>query len=810
MLNIQNIWSQELGLAMSPLFGDHDARRAHSAMLDGIAGSFVFSDATAQIGFDDAAREQGSDWCWSSMMRHHVLLEQDQVTVSFSNRRGTQPISRASVEQDLGGFLAYLERSSSSSDDVVDHVIGSFQALRAVCAGSANEQLTAFLALLSLKLSNAQVGAADLPAMLGGLGDVATEFGLSPETLRAAQIDEDVASRFFEQLLTNSQNGRALNIDLTVRHAGAELFQAAQLVPPPPAGQGQLFGLPSVRISVRPHSLKGVAYTPIGLARILAEQSVAMRLRLGMASLTVADYACGSGSFLTEAIAALGRLGWTGELHLVGYDISSTAVTSTKFAIACAKRDHPSIIISSIVEQRDFLDPDFEPVAADIVLMNPPYRSWLDMSKEQQDRLRSVLGDAYRNRPDLSIAFVERALNAAKPGTILTNLLPVGVVAGESAAAWRAGVLKKAAPRMIAVLGDHTLFRFATVNVAAVMLEKGADLDAADAGTRMIWASETTGAASAALRQLRREPSAVVPKNGTSAQPWSVYRLFSDEIADRANWLPAPRLLPPQAFEKLRQIETRIDDLFDIKTGVRAGRRDALIISEDDLQRLPKAERSGFRPVAEKQDIAGGLIVASSYYFDAGSDIQTEEELQTRFPRYFETHLEKAKAFLSGRKRAGERWWLPSEARNSWRQSDEPRIVSRQWVKNDGFAVDEQGRYAVVQGYAWFPRRLLKLGATRTFIGDGLVETLQLYCVLLSSDVFFHVAREYSTNSSGGQINLQQNLIKKIPMPLIPELLITTPGLGDEIAGWSEKFPDIRTRNEFAARCYGFDLSVLD
>lgn len=810
MLNVQNIWSRELGLALSPLFGESDARCAHSAMLDGIAGSFVFSDATAPSGFDETAREQGANWSWSSMMRHHVLLEQDQVTVSFSNRRGTQAISRKSVDQDLDGFLAYLERSSSGSDDVVDHVIGSFQALRAASPGSADEQLTSFLALLSLKLSNPLVGASDLPEMLPSLENVAAEFDLSPSNIDAAQITKDFAARFFEQLLTNGQNGRALSVDLTVRHAGAELFQAAQLVPPPPSGQGQLFGLASVRISVRPHSLKGVAYTPIGLARILAEQSVAMRLRPGMTSLTVADYACGSGSFLTEAIAALGRLGWTGELKLVGYDISPTAITSTKFAIACAKLDHPGITVTSLIEQRDFLDADFSPVAADVVLMNPPYQSWLDMDKSQQDRLKTVLGDAYRNRPDLSIAFVERALHAAKPGAILTNLLPVGVVAGESAAAWRNSVLEKAAPRMIAVLGDHTLFRFATVNVAAVMLEKGVNRDDADAGTRMIWASESTGAASAALRQLRREPSAVVAKNGAPSQPWSVYRLYSGEIVDRANWLPAPRLLPPQAFEKLRQLDTRIDDLFDIKTGIRAGHREALIISEENLQRLPKAERNGFRPVAEKQNIAGGEIAPTSYYFEAGSDIQTEDELRAKFPRYLETHLATAKAFLASRKRTGERWWLPSEARNSWRQSDEPRIVSRQWVKNDGFAVDERGRYAVVQGYAWFPKRRLKLEASRAFGGERLVETLQLYCVLFSSDVFFQVAREYSTNSSGGQINLQQNLIKKIPVPLVTELLVTTPGLADEVGRWDGRFPDIHTRNEFAARCYGFDLGVLD
>jgi adenine-specific DNA-methyltransferase len=804
-LQTRDIWARELGLAASPLFGREQCETAHTAMLDGVAGSFVFSDATSD-GFHGAAREKGADWSWSSMMRNHVLIDNHTVTVASAQGGSAQPVDRSSVERDLERFLAYLESTSSGSADVIDHIIGSFQGLRAERPGASETQLASFLALLALRLENAEEDMSALPDLVAHLPEVAEKYDLPVDGIDSVQADQDLLRRFYEQLLSDKRNGRELRVDLTVRHAGSELFQAAQLVPPPPQQQGLLFGMPSVRIAVRPHSLKGVAYTPIGLARVIAEQTIGSYLRADMTKLVVADYACGSGSFLTEAIAALGRAEWAGELLVVGYDTSPTAIITTRFAISCAKRDYPNLKVKSDIRQQNFLDPNQPVQAADIVLMNPPYRAWADMDKKTRANVMTALGSNYRNRPDLSMVFLDRAVTCAKPGAMITSLLPAGVIAGESASPWRRHLAERAAPRLIAVLGDHSLFRFATVNVAAVMLERDASADEpSDPGTRMIWASEVPGAASAALRQLRRSPVVQTSLSGRANRPWSIYALSTSELLDRATWLPSPGLLPAQAAERLRTIGSRIEDLFDVKTGIRAGDRSALVLSRADWEKLDPNERHGFRPVAEKQAIAEGTIQPNSFFFEAGLQIETEEQLRGAFPQYFEHHLGPAKAVLAARNRAGSRWWLPSEARNSWRLKTDPRIISRQWFRNDGFAVDPTGTFSVVQGYAWFPTKRLRLAAGAETSRDTLVDVLRLYCVLFSSDVFFKVVREYSTNAAGGQLSLQQNLIRKIPLPLLPDVIRITPGLGDTIYQWGRDFPPLPERNVFAARCYGFN-----
>lgn len=808
-MQTQERWAAELGLARSPLFGGDMDRVAHSAMLDGVAGSFVLSDAAAETGFDRAVYEHGADWSWSSMMRNHVLVEGEKVIVAQADSRKTQSISLSSVEADLGQFLTYLEQTSSSSEDVVDHVVGCFQSLRAELPGESSDQLTIFLSLLALVLENPHVHRDELPDQIGLLGEFAARYDLDSRTHANVDLTSDLTRRFYQHLLSDARTGRQLEVGLTVRHAGSELFQAAQLVPAPPTRQGQFFGMLPVRISVRPHSLKGVAYTPIGLARSLAEQAIAHRIKSDDKELIVADYACGSGSFLTEAIAALGRSSWRGRVKLVGYDTSETAIIATKFAVAFARRDHPELAITSSVLRQDFLAPDFEPEAADIVLMNPPYAAWADMDVPTRERLKATLGAAYRNRPDLSMAFVQRALEAAKPDAVVATLLPAGVIAGESARSWRHAIADQAAPRLVAVLGDHSLFRFATVNVAAVVLEKGAHQDRRnDRDVSMIWASEASGAASAALRELRRPARTGQVKPGGVDSTWSIYQLDRDEMTRRVNWLPSPMLLPPGAAERLREM-TRIQDLFDVRTGIRAGDRRSLILSRDAWLELSREERKGFQPVAEKQMISGGKVQSTAYYFAAGSEIETEEELQARYPTYFERHLLPAKATLEQRKRTGPRWWLPSESRNTWRRKDEPRIVSRQWFKNDGFAVDATGKYAVVQGYAWFPKPKLRAEIDRNKGSGTILEILHLYCVVFSSDVFFKVAREYSTNAAGGQINLQQNLIRNIPVPVLPELLNIVPGLLLQRHGWDQDFPDLEKRNQFAARCYGFDPGLI-
>jgi adenine-specific DNA-methyltransferase len=284
--------------------------------------------------------------------------------------------------------------------------------------------------------------------------------------------------------------------------------------------------------------------------------------------LVVLDPACGSGTFLIETVAALARRGWTGKVKIVGYDISATAIASAKFAISCAVREHRGMIIETDVREQDFLDPEFVVPSANVVVMNPPYMSWADMTKDQRGQLREVLGSNYKGRPDLSMAFVDRAVKMADPRGVVATLLPVGVLAGEYAAKWRSQLADAAPPRLIGLLGDHTLFRFALVNVAALVLDKGG----ARESTTMLWSSEVAGAASASLRslRLRRELGAADAAMPVDS-PWAIYSVTANELRGRPTWLPAPGLLGPALARFTAHSPGTVSDLFTVKLGVRAG-----------------------------------------------------------------------------------------------------------------------------------------------------------------------------------------------------------------------------------------------
>lgn len=160
---------------------------------------------------------------------------------------------------------------------------------------------------------------------------------------------------------------------------------------------------------------------------------------------------------------------------------------------------------------------------------------------------------------------------------------------------------------------------------------------------------------------------------------------------------------------------------------------------------------------------------------------------------------------LSSRSRTQEQWWRHSEPRNTWKDRKDPRIVSRQWFRNDGFAVDPDGSYAVVQGYAWFPTSTLTKAVDSFDPALTIEQVLHWYTIMMSSDVFFRVCREYSTSASGGQIALQQKYLKNVPVPLLPRVAAEKPHLLDLMAAWETEFPDLEQRNHFAAICYGFD-----
>lgn len=805
MDNAEQFWSSRLGLATTPLFGAgvRPSTGRHTAMLDGVAGSFAFS-----TNFDATERDSElSEWAWSSMLRHHVTFG-ERIEVRSAAARTTELFTRQSVERNLDGFLRFLEsRTEAPRVDVAEHVISVFRK-HAQWLGAGEEGVGAmFLGLAATGLDYGIDHIPDAPELISAIQN---KYNLSDQTLSAVHgVNRDYLRRFADELGFCASEGKQLNLDLAVRHANGPLFQDAHALICTMPAQGTLFGLGADVPRITGYG-KGAYFTPQGLARSVADYVLSRVLRRSTGHVVVADVACGSGVFLSEALRALVRHGFAGTVKLVGVDISSDAVAMAKFNTACTIRDLDSNLITVETDFRcgDFFQTEIEWATIDIVLMNPPFISWEVMSKSQQETVRQVLGSSYRGRMDYSTAFIMKVVENLKPSAWVASLLPVGAIAGQHGEKWRHQLAEQAQPSMVASLGDHSLFRGALVNPGVLILQKQ---PVAESSVILLWSSERKDAASAGLRELRK----VLPEMNVSAtrmNDWALYPVEQREFISRSNWLPSPSAVGALLTQLRLTTTTTVANLFSIKQGVRTGLREAFIISEETWSALPKTEQVHFRPVADSRHISGGKINSDSYILWLNGDYSgTADEVRECVPVFFEKifslHLEQ----LRGRKGVSADTPGKLTRERNFNKMNLPQIVSKMFARSFGFATDLEGKYVIVQGLAWQPKNKL----LQSFKNDSqsIRDALILYTGILNSEIFFRLIKDFTTNVAGGQLDLSAKFLNNVPLPDLGERLQESDELNEIAKKLLRKSPSdvdyeyIALSNKFTALAYRTTLS---
>ena len=105
--------------------------------------------------------------------------------------------------------------------------------------------------------------------------------------------------------------------------------------------------------------------------------------------------------------------------------------------------------------------------------------------------------------------------------------------------------------------------------------------------------------------------------------------------------------------------------------------------------------------------------------------------------------------------------------RPRWSFSEEPRIISKFFAAEGGFAGDYGAEYVPVMGHIWLPGK--RLGAA----GDeslGLREILAAYVALFNSSVFVKLLEIFSPHVAGGQFDLSWRHVAPLPTPNLREL----------------------------------------
>lgn len=761
--------SRRLGLAHGLLLGrERDAEQRHHALLDGVDGSFSLSAGPIEI-------ERLLDWTWSSQLATHVTIEGDVVTAR-QVVADARPLvfKRDQVDRKPEAFLsALISKRIEPPVNVVQHVVGCFRSHRHVAASANltnNEALETFLHIIAQEIR----GEHEAEAVLEG--------HIPDARLRLPAGHDE---RLRDELRYSRLAGRRAELALTMRHAAGMVFQEAHADLLTEPLQPQLFGLPPVPDRANRTQL-GAYYTPPGLARNLADLAITEHLH--KPRIKIVDPACGSGIFLCEVLHALERRSYRGEVELIGLDVSASAIAMAKFALNYGGfADRPGV--TATVQVGDFLRLA-DRLDADVVLMNPPFLAMPDMAADIRDRLQQILGDAFRYRPDLSMAFTSLAQHHLREGGTLATLLPAGALSQTGGVKWRDGLLRGNEVELIAVLGEHGLFRDAIVNIAALVLRK--NQRPAESAPTMLWASQKRGASSSALRRLRRW--SMGNRNPERTIDWSIYPTSQNILAERDDWTPRPYSLGelPERLACTPGIAA-VEDFFHVELGVRAGRvGSALQIESQEYERLPMKERRLFRPVAETRSIRNGRIKPITWIFYP-NEAMTLLEIQRAAPTFHTRHL----------KQLG----LPDDsrvdlerARRDTNVARRPRIVARAFIGPESFAVDADGSFVVVQGYSWIPKQPVLDAPFDT------AELLQDYAFLLNSRLFFALLRENGRIVGGGQVDGAKNQVRRVPLPDLGALYLETPELLDQARALREidqsEWPSVQLLDAFTAAAY--------
>jgi len=741
-------WRQSLGLFPVPLHHDFE-EGPRFVLLNGARGNFCLDLSGAAPDPRDARSV-----AWSSNVGHYISLAGESVVVQLWD----QPLGRAdrytyaSVSQQIEEFHKYLEKATpDASTSVVSHGLRAFRRLRTALGADieGTRALKAFLLLIACTHERMNYGAIDLK-----------KWDLEEEARRVAGHAKSADWAFLLEEFAGGRQNEALGlkIDLLLRHASGSIFQEAHyhaLVAESSQMRFEFLGPEPARLR-RSTEVSGLHFTPPALSRTLVEESLRHLDSGNQRQITVFDPACGSGEFLREVLRQLRLRRYPGKIHLIGWDLSDAACAMARFALAWDLRSDSSSLHDVQVDIRccDSLAQKVWPEAVDLLLMNPPFVSWQNISPGQKEILSDVLGSRLKYRPDLSAAFLFKAAHTVKSGGILGSVLPSSLLSSESAEPIREHLGGMLRAKLVARLGSHALFPGAVVDTAIYIAV--AHLGIAEAPLA-VWSDYRSDSTFASLRELRKARSTqselVFPIKGAG---YSIYHNPDIGIGG-GSWSPRPF----DAWKLLQSIShlPKIAQIFRVLQGSRTGHKKALILARRDWSSLPKAERRFFRPAVLNGSILDGVLDDIAYtFFPYGErEISTETELRRLLPTYFADFLKPHLPVLKARLRVKSgKWWLLSRSRR-WQEELRPKILSTYFGEIGSFAWDGNGQFVVVQGFGWLPTKDVEFALTP--------KVALSYLAVFSSRLFLQLLSATSNHVGGGQWDLSDRFVKNIPIP---------------------------------------------
>lgn len=730
-------WQKNFGLLPIRLSLETEDNLSY-ILLNGGYGDFCLNVNSTELTDTDSYYSKA----WSSSTKNFVVLDSTNVHVFNWGSRKSEEIPKRLVEENITKFYEYLTlNNQKTSQDIVPYLIDIFKQFRNYTQEreSATEALNLLFALLASIEDN--ISSLDI-----------SKWGINTLTL-PSNFDQYI------EKIKDSQFSPHLN--LILRHSAGILFQEAQKEVLFFDRQIDLFGEYSSSLETRKNIYTSIHYTPSYLSRTIVE-NVLKNIDLSKPILKIFDPACGSAEFLIEILKQLSDKNFVGRIEITGWDSSESAINTATFLLTYEKRTiwHERLHFN-LRKVNDSLQESW-PSDFDAILMNPPFVSWEQLDKLSREAVNHALSFIKAGKPNQASAFFYKAIQSLNASGAIGCVVPSSLLTLDTYKELRSLSNDQFTIDLIGKLGNF-VFEDALTDVSIIIGHR----PKSDTIPYMLWVKNERGAASSALRDLRKMYSSndYIVNEST----YSIYQPHIFPIA-KENWKPISynenELLKKLALYISEQKLVKVQDIFNVKQGIRTGNNQLFKISPSYFAKLSISEQQLFRPAIENDSIKNCQLKITNYvwypYSGNGIEIETEDELANKAPIFYNEKLHPNKQALLNRARKDDtNWWHLSEHR-AWLRTHSIRLVSTEFGNNHSFALDKDGNFVVERGNAWIPKQDFEK-----------TDYYYFYLALFSSPLFENLLSIYSRQLAGGKwYDLGNKYTKDIPIPNVKSLTI--------------------------------------
>ena len=528
--------------------------------------------------------------------------------------------------------------------------------------------------------------------------------------------------------------------------------------------QGELF-LEGTRSRLTETSVRqdhGVYYTPDYLVRHLCRQAFLALDGDAHPLPRVADFSCGSGSFLRAAVDLLLRRlneqdstkNWGREIikHrlVVGVDTDDRAVEIARLNVyqRLVHESDPLPLprLRKSIVQGDALAPDTWdglPQEYSVVVGNPPFLSTLRQSHSRAD-LRERF-QAARGRFDTSSLFVELALDKLSDGGALAMVVPNRVFGNRDAAPLREVVADRAKLVAVEDFGSLPVFDRTSAYIGTVVARRTDEPDP-DAPLRYVRVHALPEEAAQELLGVELDRAVGTPGDYNDGDYASAYTVPDHHRRERGTPWRFYSPLVRRARQAFEEVSDRFEEVCDVRQGIRTGANDAFVLHvvggslardavvevENGVGDRDLVESALLRPMTYGAEIerygrfepVGPEVPARYILYPLDGDTPLREPiLRERYSKAY-TYLQRQRPVLASRRcvTAGSTDWFQIERPRSAAWLEAPKLLMRDLAPRPSFAANEEGGVYVIGGTAVVPHDDRALLSLLGFLNSALAE----------------------------------------------------------------------------------------